>query len=139
MTAADLAILGPAGNNVRVSHLLISTYLSMLLGLAVWRWFPGLEMRTTEASTVRFLKWGTAAMAFIVVAWAVMPRRILWETFPVVAFENRTLLVIGTTREWSLLYAPDEPGRPSVRVRSDAPGIRRTGENRTLFGQESKP
>ena len=70
---ADLAILDPARNQGGTNHLLVSTYLSMLLGLAAWRWFPELERRTTEASTIRFLKWGTAALAFIVVAWAVMP------------------------------------------------------------------
>jgi len=140
-TSLDLTILGPLQNEVRRNHLLFSVYLSMLLGLAAWRLFPPLERRTSNPSSVRILKWATAAVAFVAVASDVMPRRILWETYPVVEFENRTALVIGNTGDQPgdelLLYAPDEPGRPRQRVRRDAAGLKHLNETRSLFGANS--
>jgi serine/threonine-protein kinase len=132
----DFAILGPDRNAVRVSHLLFSIYLSMLLGLAVWRWFPRLE-RQSSAPTARFMRWATLAVAFFVIASDVMPRRILWETHPVVEFENRTRFVIASTgdrpEDELLLYVPDEPERPRVRVRRDNPSLKYLNEKRWLF------
>ncbi len=126
VSSVDLAILGPDRNAVRVSHLLLSVYLSMLLGLAVWR-FPRLETQNAS-STVRMMKWGTLIVAFVVIAWDVMPRRILWETHPVVEFEGRTRSVIASTGEEPddelFLYTPEEPATPGVRVRRSAPGLK---------------
>ena len=72
-------------------------------------------------STLRTMKWGTAS-SFLIVAVAVAPRRAIWDSFAVATFDNHTALVIGTTRDELLLYAPNEPGRPRFRVRKDAPG-----------------
>ena len=79
------------------------------------------------------MKWATLGLAVLIVAVAVAPRRAIWDSFAVATFDNHTALVIGTTREELLLYAPNEPGRPRFRIRKDAPGLRLTGETRALF------
>lgn len=141
-TSLDLSILGPT-RDVRSWHMMLSAYLSMLLGLAVWKWFPRLEGRTTESSTVRFLKWGTLAVAFIVIIWDVMPRRILWEQYPIARFGNRLGFVIASTGEDPgdevLLYFPDEPGRPSLRRRRDTDDLTIPGGSRLLFDVGGAP
>jgi serine/threonine-protein kinase len=138
----DLSILGPA-RNVRVWHMMLSVYLSMLLGLAVWRWFPRLEARAAEPSTVRLLKWGTVAVAFIVVAWDVMPRRILWEQHQRAQFGNRSGFVIASRveepKDEVLLYFPDEPGRPSEKMPRVTNGLTYPGGSRSLFGVDGTP
>jgi hypothetical protein len=108
----------------------------MLLGLAVWRWFPRLE-KQSAAPIARLMKWATLAVVLIVIAWDVMPRRILWETHRVVEFDQRTRFVIASTGDEPddelLLYMPDEPASPSVRVRRNTPGLTFL-DRRWLFG-----
>jgi serine/threonine-protein kinase len=136
-SSLDVSILGPA-SDVREWHLLLSVYLSMLLGLAVWRWFPKLEGRSKEPSTIRLLKWGTVAVAFIVVAWDVMPRRVIWETYPRIQFEKRMGLVIGSVGENPggvvLLYFPEESERPRRRVPRNSTDLKYLDGSRSLFG-----
>jgi hypothetical protein len=137
----DFTLLGPDHNAIRLSHMLLSIYLSMFLGLAVWRWFPGLEKRS-GVPTTRFLKWATLAVAIIVIAWDVMPRRILWETHPVVEFENQTRFVIASTGDEPdaelLLYSPDRPNQPRARVRRNTAGLKYLNEKRWLFSRDSQ-
>jgi serine/threonine-protein kinase len=137
-TSRDLSILGSAGRSRHVNHFFVSTYLSMGLALVVWRWFPALERRTTALSTVRLLKWSVVAVALALMAWTVLPRRIVWERYPVVEFDNRTGFVIGTAGEDLLVYEPDQPGRPRRRIRQDISGFRKTAETGFLFDREQK-
>lgn len=138
----NVSTLGPT-RDVRSWHMMLSAYLSMLLGLAVWKWFPRLEGRATDPSTVRLLKWGTLAVAFIVVVWDVMPRRILWEQYPRAQFGNRSGFVIASTgedpRDEVLLYFPDEPGRPSERKQRGTDGLTYPGGSRYLFDVGGAP
>jgi protein kinase-like protein len=133
LPVTSMVILDPASRPVHQNHGVYSALLSFALGLIVWRLFPYLERSPTDAPTLRAMKWGTGAVALLVVAMAVAPRRAVWESFAVASFENHTALVIGTTRDELLLYAPNEPGRPRFRVRKDAPGLKLTGETRALF------
>jgi tRNA A-37 threonylcarbamoyl transferase component Bud32 len=135
-TRQDLSILGSAPRSLHLNHFYFSTYISMALGLAVWRWFPALERRTTSLSTVKLLKWCVVAIALVFMSWAVLPRRIIWERFPIVQFESRTAFVIGTAGDELLVYEPDQPGRPRRRIRQDIAGFRRTGETGFLFDRE---
>jgi len=132
-TSRDLSILGPSGHSIHLNHFYVSFYISMFLGLAAWWWFPALERRTTSSSAIRALRWAVVAVAFTFLAWAVLPRRIAWERYPLVEFDNRTALVIGTAGDEVLLYSPDDPGRPRRRIRQDAPGYRKTADTRFLF------
>jgi hypothetical protein len=59
------------------------------------------------------------------------------ERYPVVEFDNRSALVIGSAGNELLIYSPNEPGRPRRRVRGDDPRLRRTAETRFLFDPAS--
>ncbi len=135
-TTEDLSILGTPGRGQHLNHFYLSTYLAMALGLIVWRWFPALERRTTTVSTIKVLKWSIVAIAIAFMGWTVLPRRIVWERYPVVEFDNRTAFVIGTAGDELLVYAPHEPGRPRHRIRQDIAGFRRTADTGLLFDRE---
>jgi len=132
-TPVDLSILSPASHGFHRAHGAYSAYLSFALGFAVIRWFPRLERRARDPSAVRLLKWATVVVAFAAIAAAALPRRVVWESFDVVVFENRPALVIGTSAEEVLLYAPGTAERSYLRVRADAPALQRTGQTRKLF------
>jgi len=136
-TTADLTILSSANRGMYTNHYLASAYSSMLIALIVWRWFPLLEKRTRASPTIRFWKWGAIAVACAFLAWTGAPRRLVLERFPVVQFDDRPALVIGSAGSELLLYMPNEPGRPRRRVRGDDPRLQRTGETRFLFDPAS--
>jgi hypothetical protein len=129
----DLGILSPAAHDMHRAHGGYSAFLSFVLGFAAWRWFPRLERRGADAPTIRLLKWATVAVIFLMVGLAIAPRRIIWERFDVVAFENRPALVIGANEDELLLYSPDPPQAGRWRVLRDSPALRRTGFTRKLF------
>jgi hypothetical protein len=133
-TTTDLSILGPLRQNLHRNHTVLAATLSIFLGFASWYWFPPLERRAKDPSIIQILKWGTVAVAFITLAFAAAPRRILWERFPVVTFDNRIGFVIGSVGDEALVYAPSEPGRPKVKRRADT--LEPTGETRFLFDPE---
>jgi hypothetical protein len=110
-----------------------SAYLSFLLGLAAWQWFPRMEKRAEDPARVRLLRWATVAVAFIVLATAIAPRRLIWEKFEVVAFENQPAFVIGSSREELLLYSRQGDERKRSRVRKDAASLQRTGATAHIF------
>ena len=136
-TTADLTILSSANRGMYTNHYLASAYSSMLIALIVWRWFPRLEKRARASPTIRFWKWGAIAVACAFLAWTGAPRRLVLERFPVVQFDQRPALVIGSAGSELLLYMPNEPGRPRRRVRGDDPRLQRTGETRFLFDPAS--
>ena len=132
-TASNLNILGPGSRDIHRNHYFVSAYSSMLLGLAIWRWFPALERRSNAPSAVRVWKWGAVVVSVAFLLGPTLPRRLVWERFPVVSFDNRAALVIGSAGDDLLVFFPDEAGRPRRRLPMDAPGLRRTGESRFLF------
>jgi hypothetical protein len=79
------------------------------------------------------MKWSTVALVFLAVALTAIPRKLLFDRFTVVEFERSLALVIGSTRDELLVYAPDESDRPRRRVRRDAQGLVQTGRTRVLF------
>jgi tRNA A-37 threonylcarbamoyl transferase component Bud32 len=129
----SMTILEPASRPIHQYYGVYSAVLSFALLLVIWRLFPKLEESQIDAPTLRVMKWATLGLAVLIVAVAVAPRRTIWDSFAVATFDNHTALVIGTTRDELLLYAPNEPGRPRFRVRKDAPGLRLTGETKALF------
>jgi hypothetical protein len=130
-TTADLSLLSPLRQNLHRNHTVMAATLSILLSVVSWYGFPPLERRAKDPSTIQVLKWGTLAVAFITLAFAAAPRRVLWERFPVVEFDNRIGFVISNVGDEALVYAPSEPGRPRVRRRADT--LEPTGETRFLF------
>jgi hypothetical protein len=129
----DISILGPASHGIHRAHGTYSAYLSFALGFAAIRWFPRLERSARDPSAVRLLKWATVIVAFATIAAAAFPRRLVWDSFDLVVFENRPALVIGRSGEELLLYDPGTAERSHSRVRADAPGLERTGQTRKLF------
>jgi hypothetical protein len=130
-TTADISILTPLRQSLHRDHTVLAASLSILLGFAGWTWFPALERRAQDPSTIQLLKWGTVAVAFITLAFAAAPRRVLWERFPVVTFDKRIGFVIGSVGSEALVFVPGEPGRPRIKRRTDT--LEPTGENRFLF------
>ncbi len=133
----DAAILGPAFLELHVNFSNFSAWLSFALLFAVWRWCPRLEQRADDVSTVRRMKWATIALALLVVACAMAPRRISYDRFDVVLYENRPALVIGTKGEGTKseelrLYSADKIDTDRRRVRGDAPGLIPTNTTRKL-------
>ena len=119
-TTADISILSPLRQNLHRNHTGPGGHAEHLLGLCQLVLVPTVGRRAKDPSIIQILKWGTVAVAFITLAFAAAPRRILWERFPVVTFDNRIGFVIGNVGSEALVYVPSEPGRPRVRKRADA-------------------
>jgi hypothetical protein len=118
----------------RTSHTDYGNYsacLVFLLVVAAFRWLPALERCCDDPSTVRLTKWGTLAVALLVLAMATGPRRFLFERFELVKFGNQSCVVIGNNGEELLLY--DSTRRVSARVPRNAPELQRTGMTRLIF------
>jgi hypothetical protein len=128
----DVAILGQAFLDLHVNFSNFSALLSFGLLFAVWRWCPRLEQRADDVSAVRRMKWATIALAVLVVACAMAPRRISYDRFDVVLYEDRRSLVIGVKGEELFLYPADKIDSDLRRVRSDAPGLIRETTTRRL-------
>jgi serine/threonine protein kinase len=131
LTPAAAAIFEPAGSNTM--HGLLSAVLSFLLGFAAWKWFPLLEQRDPSAQVLRSLRWATVAVAVLVVALSVIPRRIIWDEFEVVQYESRRALVLGGRGNELLLFIADSPNGRLRRVRADAAGLERSGSREKMF------
>ena len=130
--APGVAILGRAFLDLHVNFSNFSALLSFALLFAVWRWCPRLEQRADDVSTVRRMKWATIALAVLVVACAMAPRRISYDRFDVVMYENHPSLVIGAKGEELLLYSADTIDTDRRRVRRDTPGLILTTKTRKL-------
>jgi hypothetical protein len=131
--AVDPSALGSAGLSQQRTLFLSAAYLSFLLVLAVWRWFPRFERDAADGSRVRSLRWATLVVASLAVVTATAPRRLVWEHFEIVAFENRPAFVIGSSSDELLLYYPYSDAPRHRRVRRDAPALQRTGAQARLF------
>ena len=129
----DLSILGWPGRELHRTHSQVSVALSFLLGLAAFRWFPRLEKRATDPARVRSLQWAAIVVALLLVAMETITRPFLWERREIVAFGNQMAFVIGTSSEELLLYTPAKGERQYIRVRIDAPDLRRNVGSRALF------
>jgi hypothetical protein len=128
----ETSILGPEFRDAHLSHSNLSAWLSFGLVLAVWRWWPRAERQTDDPSHLRAMKWTTIAIAFLVVATAIAPRRIAWDRFEVVLYENRPWCVIAADSDEWLLFAADNIGTTLRRIRRDAPGVEPTSTDRAL-------
>jgi hypothetical protein len=126
-------MLGPDGRFVHRSQVYISTALTFVLGLAVWFWFPHLEKHAPDPGHVRNLKWAACAIAAFMIVLEVGTRPALWEYREVVLLQNQTAFVIGTSEDELLLYDPSPGKRRPMRVRQDAPGLRRNVARVALF------
>jgi tRNA A-37 threonylcarbamoyl transferase component Bud32 len=134
MTSATVSLLEPGGANT--NHGLLSAFLSFLLGFAALHWFPRFEARD-PSPVLRSLKWATLGLAALVVIFNVIPRRIIWDEFEVVQYENQRAVVLGTRGNELLLYVPESRARPWRRVNAGTPGLERGGTREKLFSKPS--
>jgi hypothetical protein len=129
----DVSALSSGAISLHRAHSTYSAYLSFLLVLAVWKWFPRFEKRSADPSRVRLLRWATVVVAFMVVVTAVAPRRFIWDTFELVIFENQRAFVIGASHDELLLYSPQGDERRRWRVPRNTAALQRTGTTARLF------
>ncbi|MCH7747829.1 MAG: serine/threonine protein kinase [Acidobacteria bacterium] len=132
-SSAPPAMFDPALRGILQQWGVCAAALSFVLGLATWRWFPYLERRVGDASTVRLMRWATIGVAFLAVAITFIPRRLLWESFEIAEFQARQMYVVGSTDSELLLYDPRGTDHPFERVSTADPEVRRTGLNWPLF------
>jgi hypothetical protein len=136
VSAADLSVLGLNGRLLHRAHSLYSAYLSLLLALAVWRWFPLFEANAADADRVRLLRWATVVVTALVIATATFQFRLVWERFEIVTFDDSPAFVIGSSNDEFLLYYPYSEASKHRRVRRDAPTLQRTGAQARLFDRQ---
>jgi len=127
----DVSLIGPGFRSTFLGHSQYSAWLSFLLLAGVVRWFPALERRAADPAIVR-AKWVAAVLAVALVALAVAPRRIAWDTFEVVEYKNRPSFVIGSSGDELLLYPADRIAAAGQRVHQRDPHLVRTNVMRAL-------
>jgi hypothetical protein len=115
------------------AHGLYSAGWSFLLILAVAYWFRPLERLSRDTTVVSVMKWATVAVAFLTVAMAVMPRRIVWDQFGLVQFGTQRAFVIANRGPELLLYWPrgDRPLHRRVTIGDE--GLVRSATALQLF------
>jgi serine/threonine protein kinase len=129
----DLSVLGSAGRNIHSLHSQLSAALSFFLVLAVWRWFPRWEKRAADPARVRGLRWAAIVVILLIVAEETVTRPFLWDRREIVEFKSQMAFVIGMNNQELLLYTPARGERRYIRVRVDAPELRRNAGSRALF------
>jgi tRNA A-37 threonylcarbamoyl transferase component Bud32 len=132
-SSVDGSVFGPQWLKFHEAHDGSTAILVFLLGFAVVRWFPRWERSTRDSSAVTMLKWATVAVAFVALASATMTRRLIWDFFPEVLFENRPAHVIAERGSELLLFKAGG-NEPNHRVRADSPSLQRIGQKSRLFG-----
>jgi hypothetical protein len=132
VTAAGAPVLGPAFHYASSSYTQLASAITFVLILAAWRWWPGFERRSDDVSTVRVLKAASIALAVVIVLCAVAPRRLAFERFAFVMFQNRPSFVIGTKDEELLLFVTNSVGTVRPHVRRDSGDVTFTRERRSI-------
>ena len=131
-SSSHLALFDPELRNVHQLWGLCAASLSLALALAAWRWFPHLERRVGDASTVRLIKWAAVVVGFVAVALTMTPRRVLWDSFEIAELNGTEMYVVGATENQLLLYDPRGIDQALWRVEATDSAIRRLGSSRRL-------
>jgi Protein kinase domain len=132
----DLSALSTLGSPLSLKHGYYTVFVTFVLGFAALRWFPRLEARASHPGTLRSLRWATVVVVLLMVALNVAPRRLIWEDFEIVVFQQEPAFVIASSADELLLYAPRRNLRTHWRVRKDAPDLRRAGTTGRLFSPQ---
>ncbi len=131
---SEMVALSSAGRPLYQALGNSSAFLSFVLALAVWQWYPRLESRAAaSAHRVRQFKWSTVILMFFIVVAAPAPRRFIYDRFEVVEFANQPAFVIASNEQEVLLYSPQGVQHKRWRVRKDTPALHRTGATAYLF------
>ena len=77
---------------------------SFVLGGLAFGWVPRLEARSQDRATVRRIRTVVLVVAVAMVVTASLTRRLVWEAFEPVMYENRMAIVLATRGENLLLF-----------------------------------
>ena len=130
---AAAPILGPPFRQAHFVYSQISAALTLVLILALWRWWPSFERRSDDPATLRRMKWACVALSIVIVVAAIGPRRFAWERFDVVVYKNRDCYVIGEKGDDLLLYVAG--ATDTVRPRARRADVTPTDRRLTLVGR----
>ena len=136
-SADDLSALDHRFESRHIAYSVFTAFLSLLLWVAAFRWFPPLEQQVGNARTVRAFKWLTIGLAFVAVAQVAIARRVLYERFEVVDLGGRIAYVVGQNTDELLLFDPRTIERSPWRVNRGDPRVVRTGARRYLFDTQN--
>jgi hypothetical protein len=115
------------------AHGLYSAAWSFLLILAAAYGFRLLERQSRDTAFVSIMKWATVAVAFLTVATAVLPRRLVWDQFGLAQFGSQRAFVIASRGPELLLYWPRGDRPLHRRVTLGDQGLVLSGTARQLF------
>lgn len=110
-------VLGPEFRAVNFSYGNLAGRLTfVLIGLAAYV-FPALERQRRDRVGVRLFSWMAAAVVVLILCSAIATRRLAWDRFREVSYDNRRSYVIASKDDDLLLYSPSHPQAGSIRVR----------------------
>ena len=105
---------------------------SFVLGGLAIGWLPTFEFRSQERATVRRIRAGVLVVAAAIVVTASLPRRLVWELFEPVVYENRTAVVLAAKGDDLLLF---DEGRTRRVRRAETRAPDGQARARRLFDQ----
>src|SRR5262249_3554523 len=97
--------------------------LTFVLLYSNWRWRSHLDEDDSRNPAVRRMNWATLTVAIAVIAMAVAPRRLVFDRFNTVLFENHLSFVIATNSDELLLYTAEAADSIRTHIRNDAQGL----------------
>jgi serine/threonine protein kinase len=137
-TSASGSVLDPALYTTAKIYSQLAAMLTFVLLFAVWRWWPWIERRADDVAHVHRMRWISVALILTIVIAAVAPRRVYFEKFEVVLYQNQPSLVIGSKGDELLLLPIADPGgRFHPRARRYTSDVTPTdGKRQSLVGRE---
>lgn len=124
--------LGPEFRSINLSYGNLAAWLTFALVAGAIYVFPALERQRTDRLGLRPFAWTALALAVLIMSSAVITRRLAWDRFEEVMYENRRAFVIASQDSELLLYAPEQPELGTIRIRRDDRALARTGRTGLL-------
>ena len=124
--------LSPAFKAVHTSYTEKASWLTAVLAFAALYVFPSLDRQRPGRSTLRAFEWTAVILAILMMCSATAPRRLAWDSFSRVLYENQPMFVIGSRGDELLLYSPSRPQTGNLRVRVGDGALAQTNKNGLL-------
>lgn len=124
--------LGPEFRDVNSSYGVLTAWLTFGLLSAALYVFPALARQRADRASLRPFVWIAITVAALAVGSTAVTRRLAWDRFEQVLYENRSAFVIGSSDVDLLLYSPSQPELGTVRVSRGDAALVRTGRTGRL-------